>query len=127
MTNGLRVLVVEDCADTRLSLRWLLRAWGHEVGEAADGTSALTYAASHIPDVVLLDIGLPRMDGYEVARQLRALPSLGDALLVALTGFGRLADVECCLQAGCDTHLLKPCSPLVLKQLLEFRLAQATV
>src|SRR6476646_7109490 len=105
MTDGLRVLVVEDCADTRFSLRLLLRLWGHEVAEAADGPAALGLAASFAPDVVLLDIGLP---GYEVARRLRALPGLEDALLVGVSGFGQEDDVWRCLQAGCDTHLLKP-------------------
>src|SRR5262249_48412946 len=103
MTNGLRVLVVDDYPDSLTTLRWLLQAWGYEVAEAPDGPSALSSAASFVPDVVLLDIGLPGMDGYEVARQLRALPGQGKTLLVALTGFGQVADVERCLQAGCDT------------------------
>jgi len=69
----LRVLVIADCPDTRTGLRHLLRWWGHEVGEAADGPTALASVASLCPDVVLLDIGLPDMDGCEVARQLRAI------------------------------------------------------
>src|SRR5262245_46694935 len=82
MTSGLRILVVEDCADTRTSLRLLLRKWGHEVAEAADGTAPLCSAASFCPDVVLLDIGLPGLNGYEVAEQLRSLPNLAESLLV---------------------------------------------
>src|SRR6266511_1239979 len=114
----LRVLVVEDCPDTRTTLRPLLRGWGHEVAEAADGPAALSSTASVRPDVVILDIGLPGMDGCEVARQLRALPGLEKALLVAVTGFGRPDEVKECLRAGCDMHLLKPYDPLTLKQLL---------
>src|SRR6266545_2015760 len=89
----LLVLVVDDCPDTRATLCALLRGWGREVNEAADGPAALS-AASICPDVVLLDIGLPGMDGYEVARQLRALPGLKKALLVAMTGFGQPDDVQ---------------------------------
>jgi CheY-like chemotaxis protein len=122
----LRVLVVEDCPDTRTSLRHLLRRWGYEVDEAADGPAALSSAASVCPDVVLLDIGLPGMDGCEVASQLRALPGLEKALLVAATGFGEPDDVKVCLQAGCDAHLLKPYDPLALKQLLDLHARQTT-
>ena len=122
----LRVLVVEDDRDTRASQCALLRVWGHEADEACDGPTALSSAASFGPDVVLLDIGLPGMDGYEVARQLRALPGLESALLVAMTGFGQPQDVQLCLQAGCDLHLLKPCDPLSLKQLLDLRRKQTT-
>jgi CheY-like chemotaxis protein len=121
----LRVLVVEDDPDTRTTLCALLRGWGHEVDEAADGPAALS-AASIRPDVVLLDIGLPGMDGCAVARQLRAIPGLERALLVATTGFGRPDEVKDCLLAGCDTHLLKPYDPLVLKQLLDLHHAKQT-
>src|SRR5262245_31561631 len=98
----LRVLVIEDCPDTRTGLRHLLRRWGHEVDEAADGPVALSSVASFCPDVVLLDIGLPGMDGREVARQLRAIPGLEKALVVAVTGFGEPDNVKDCFQAGCD-------------------------
>src|SRR5688572_8239811 len=100
MTGGLRILVVEDCADTRTTLRLLLRDWGHEVAEAADGPAALCSAASFCPDVVLLDIGLPGLNGYEVAKHLRSFPGLADSLLVAVTGFGQPDEVKRCLQAG---------------------------
>jgi CheY-like chemotaxis protein len=122
----LRVLVVDDCPDTRTGLRHLLRRWGHEVDEAAAGPAALSLAASFRPDVVLLDVGLPGMDGREVARQLRAIPGLEKALLVAVTGFGEPDNVTDCLQAGCDTHLLKPYDPLALKQLLDLHHVQQT-
>jgi len=124
MTNRLRILVVDDCPDTRTTLCWMLRDWGYEVAEAANGSAALSLAASFYPDMVLLDIGLPGLDGYEVAYRLRALPGLADSLLVAVTGFGQADDVERCLQAGCDTHLLKPFDPLALKQLLSLHIPQ---
>jgi len=123
MPTSLRVLVVDDSTDTCTALRLLLKKWGHEVVVAADGPAALSAAAVLCPDVVLLDIGLPRMDGYEVARRLRDLPCLGEALVVASTGYGQPEDVERCLRAGCDVHLRKPSDPLLLKQLLDLRAA----
>src|SRR6266540_4120656 len=125
-SRKLRVLVVEDHLDSRTTLCAMLRVWGHEVDEATNGPAALSSATSARPDVVLLDIGLPGMDGCEVARQFRALPGLGKALLVAVTGFGRPDEVKECLQAGCDMHLLKPYDPLALKQLLDLRAKQTT-
>ena len=113
--------MVEDSADNSTALRLLLKRWGHEVVVAADGPAALSAATTFCPDVVLLDIGLPGMDGYEVASRLRALPGLGRALVVASTGFGRSEDVERCLRAGCDIHLLKPYDPPTLKRLLDHR------
>ncbi len=115
----LRVLVVDDDSDTRTTLLFLLRAWGHEAAAAADGPSALAAAAQFAPDAVLLDLGLPGMDGYEVCRRLRQLNGAGPALLVALSGFGREEDVGRALQAGCDRHLLKPCDPEQLRRLLD--------
>ena len=126
MSGSLRILVVEDCADTRTTLRWMLQAWGHQVAEAADGPSALCSAASFCPDVVLLDIGLPGLNGYEVAKQLRSLPNLAGSQLVAVTGFGQQDDVKHCFQAGCDTHFLKPYDPLALKRFLSLRVPQTT-
>jgi CheY-like chemotaxis protein len=119
MSNRNRVLVVDDYPDSRTTLRWLLRDWGYEVTEAADGPSALSRATTFSPNAVLLNIGLPGMDGYQVARHLRALPGLEKTLLVAVTGYGQADDVERCRQAGCGTHLLKPYDPLVVKQLLD--------
>src|SRR5438874_945707 len=107
-THPAQVLVVDDCPDTRATLRILLGLWGHEAREAADGASALAQAASFLPDVVLLDVGLAGEDGCEVARRLRELPGLGHARLVAMTGFGRPGEVERFLRSGFDDHLLKP-------------------
>jgi PAS domain S-box-containing protein len=104
---GRRILVVEDNADGREALAALLRLAGHEVAEAATGREALAAAERQPPEVVLLDIGLPDLDGYQVAAALRA--SLGDRVrLIALTGYGQPGDRERVRGAGFDAHLLKP-------------------
>jgi two-component system, chemotaxis family, CheB/CheR fusion protein len=125
-TTMLRVLVVDDDRDTRATECALLRTWGYETAEAADGPTALSLAASFHPDVVLLDLRMPGIDGYEVARQLRALPGLAKTLLVAISGLGQPEDVQACLQAGCDLHLVKPSDPLALQELLALRARQTT-
>lgn len=115
----LRVLVVDDCADTRTTLRLLLRRWGYDSREASDGPSAQVVAREFHPDVVLLDLDLRGdIDGYEVARRLRDDEVLRAVSLVAVTGFGQAADVERCHEAGFDHHLLKPFHPEGLKSLL---------
>jgi CheY-like chemotaxis protein len=117
---SLRILVVDDCPDMRLTMRLLLRSWGHEVCEAPDGPTALKAASEFLPDVVLLDLGLPGMDGCEVARRLRA-SGFRDALLLAVSGFGNARDVARCLEAGFDAHLLKPVELTHLRGLIEER------
>jgi CheY-like chemotaxis protein len=107
----LRVLVVDDYPDTRQSLRLLLKSWGHTVHEAPDGAQALREAESLHPDVVVLDIAMPGISGYEVARQLQHTNSLPRPLLVALTGHTRPADIEAALDAGLDHFFAKPCEP----------------
>src|SRR5690606_23185281 len=106
--TGVRVLVVDDNADAGLMLTELLRLMGHEVRLAEDGRQALTAADDDMPDVVFLDIGLPDMSGYEVARAFRSRPGGCDALLVALTGYGQAEDVQKAMAAGFDHHLVKP-------------------
>jgi signal transduction histidine kinase len=113
-----RVLVVDDNADAADSLALLLRVDGHEVRVAYDGPAALQEAAAFRPEVVLLDIGLPRMDGYEVARRLRGQAELKEALLVAVTGYGQDEDRRRAEEAGFDAHLVKPTDPAVLHELL---------
>jgi CheY-like chemotaxis protein/two-component sensor histidine kinase len=113
-----RVLVVDDNADTAESLALLLRVKGHEVRTAHDGATALQDAGAFQPEVVLLDLGLPRMDGYEVARRLRAQVGLRKALLVALTGYGQEEDRRRAEEAGFDAHLTKPADPTALQRLL---------
>lgn len=112
----LRMLVVEDHADSARSLSLLLELLGHEVEVVADGRKALEAVERFRPAVVLLDIGLPGMDGYEVARRLRARGS--KALLVSLTGYGRDADKLRSREAGFDHHLVKPVEPETLKKLI---------
>jgi len=114
----MRVLVVEDCPDNRESLCLILRLWGHAVREAADGDAALREAAAFRPDVVLLDIGLPGRDGYQVARELRRLPGLAAATFVAVTAYGQQRDKEQADAAGFDHHLLKPCELDLLERVL---------
>jgi CheY-like chemotaxis protein len=115
---ALRVLVVDDYPDTTESLAVLLRLWGYEPLVAFDGPDALTTAFRTQPDVVLLDIGLPRLDGYEVARRLRAHPATQKVLLVAVTAHGQEEDRQRSRQAGFDQLLLKPVEPDQLLQLL---------
>jgi CheY-like chemotaxis protein len=118
---GPLVLVVDDCRDAADSLALLLKWWGFQTVVAYDGPSALAAALALPPVVVLLDLGLPGMDGYEVARRLRGRPGMGEALLVALTGYGQEEDVRRCHEAGCDLHLLKPCDPQELRRVLDGR------
>lgn len=113
-----RVLVVDDNQDAVETLAELLEVWGHNVWTAADGPSGLQAAAEHNPEVILLDIGLPVIDGYEVARRLRAMPGLDSTWLIALTGYGQPEDRQRALAAGFDYHLTKPLDPAVLQQLL---------
>jgi two-component system CheB/CheR fusion protein len=116
--RGRRILVVDDIPDSAESLARLLRRWGHEVSMAHDGPSALAAARSTSPEVVLLDIGLPGMDGYEVARQLRLDPDCTDTVLVALTGYGQSSDRHQTRDAGFDQHLIKPVDTGALRELL---------
>jgi len=107
----LRILVTDDNVDAADTLAFLLREKGHEVHVAYDGEDAVRAAASFRPDLAFLDIGMPRMDGYQAARTLRMLPGLGKLRLVALTGWGAQEDRARTRAAGFDHHLLKPASP----------------
>jgi two-component system CheB/CheR fusion protein len=113
-----RILVVDDDKDVAKMLATFLRLEGHEVRVAHSGHKAIEVAQEEPPDVLLLDIGMPGMDGYEVAQRLGALPALKDVLLVALTGYGQEADRRRSEQAGFNGHLVKPVEPGALKQLL---------
>jgi two-component system CheB/CheR fusion protein len=117
-TPSRRVLVVDDNVDAAESLAMLLRVEGHEVRTAHDGATALDAAQAYRPEVVLLDIGLPKMDGYEVAQRLRRLPDSKSALVVALTGYGQEEDRRRAEEAGFDVHLVKPVDLAVLYSLL---------
>jgi PAS domain S-box-containing protein len=115
------VLLIEDNADARQSLRTLLERDGHRVDDTADGLSGLTRAETTQPDIVLIDIGLPSLDGYEVARRIRARRG-PTPILVAITGYGRADDRQRSFEAGFDAHLTKPVAP---EQLLEVLAAEA--
>ena len=115
---ALRVLVVDDCQDTTGTLAMVLRSWGHEVHLAHDGPAALEATRAFRPQAVLLDIRLPGMNGWEVARRIRQQEELRPLLLVALTGYGREQDVARSREAGFDAHLTKPADPTQLQELL---------
>lgn len=113
-----RILVVDDNVDAAETLADVLLLWGYEAESVYDGEAALRSAARSRPHAVLLDIGLPGMDGYEVAGRLHALPGLGTTVLIALTGYGQEDDVRRSHEAGIDHHLTKPVDLERLQQLL---------
>ena len=102
------ILLIDDHDDSRMLMGMMLSAYGNQIYEAANGTHGLALAESRLPDIALVDIGLPGMDGYEVARRLRANPITADIRLIALTGYGSAADTQRALEAGFDLHLVKP-------------------
>ena len=113
----LRVLVVDDNRDAADSLKVLLETANQDVRTAYDGAAALDVAPAFLPELVLLDIGMPRMDGYEVAQRLRALALTPRPTLVALTGWGQASDKKRASAAGFDQHFTKPVNP---EELLNF-------
>ncbi|HEX8875877.1 MAG TPA: PAS domain S-box protein [Phycisphaerales bacterium] len=121
-SGGLRVLIVDDNLDLVMMLSATLRQKGYSVQTAVTGPDGLAVARQWRPDVLLLDIGLPGLDGYEVARRLRHDPHLGSAgkqmRLIALTGYGRASDVALAREAGFDAHLVKPLDFQDLEKLL---------
>jgi CheY-like chemotaxis protein len=112
------ILIVEDNDDARESLRMLLESLGHRVLEAGDGQHGLALALHHRPEVVLIDLGLPGLDGYEVARALRASPGCEATALIAVTGYGQADDRRRSKEAGFDAHLVKPVSQSLLSSLI---------
>ena len=113
-----RVVVVEDNPDVRETMSVLLELWGHEVKMAEDGPSGLALVLSERPDAALLDVGLPGMSGYELARRIRESLPRGEIQLIAVTGYGQPADRDEATRAGFDAHLLKPIDPGSLEVLL---------
>jgi PAS domain S-box-containing protein len=113
-----RVLVADDLHDSADSLSMMLRLAGHDIQTAHNGLEAVQAAATFRPDVVLLDIGMPRMNGYEAAQHIRQQPWGKEMLLVALTGWGQEEDRRRALEAGFDEHLTKPVEPATLEKLL---------
>jgi CheY-like chemotaxis protein len=124
--HSLRVLVVDDNVDAADSAAMLLRLSGHEVRVAYSGPTALDAAVEYQPNVVLLDIGLPEMDGYEVARRLRQHPQLKNVQLVAMTGYGQEEDRHRSRAAGFNAHLVKPVAPQILREVLARVFEKAT-
>ncbi|HEX9172112.1 MAG TPA: MEDS domain-containing protein [Telluria sp.] len=106
--SSCRIMLVDDNEDARDTMQTLLQIHGHDVSCAHDGLSALALAATVAPTIVILDIGLPDIDGYEVARRLRATPHGARAKLIALTGYGQAGDMAEAATAGFDAHILKP-------------------
>ncbi len=117
------MLVVEDVPDVAEMLKLLLELWGHEVRVVHDGPATLVAFRIYQPDVVLLDIGLPGMNGYDVAVQLRKQQGSKRPLIVAMTGYGGDEDRRRSAEAGCDDHLTKPPDPDRLQALLTARAA----
>ena len=118
-TNRRRILVVDDNIDSAQSLGNLLSMMGHEVRLAHDGLESLSAAEAFRPDVVMLDIGMPRLNGYEACRAIRARPWAAKVRIIALTGWGQPDDRQRSLEAGFDVHLVKPVDPDALNSIME--------
>jgi PAS domain S-box-containing protein len=116
--RALNIVVVDDNQDSSDTMAELIRIWGHDVRTALDGMSALKLALERPPDVVLLDLGLPGMSGYDVAAKLRTTPGIGQPLLVAMTGYGQEEDRRRTREAGFLHHLTKPVDPAALQEIL---------
>ena len=114
----LKVLIVDDNADGAATLSMLLELSGYSVKTAFDGQTALNEAERFHPHAILLDIGLPVLDGYEVARRIRANHAMDGVVLIALTGYGQDTDRERSAQAGFDHYFVKPTDPRVLCDVL---------
>jgi len=118
-STSLRVLVVDDVAVTTASTAAVLRLWNHEVETSSDGFNALERARAFRPDVILTDLGLPRMNGYQFAEEVRRIPGLEQVTLIAVSGYGQAVDQKRSLDAGFALHLVKPVSPEELFRVLE--------
>jgi two-component system, chemotaxis family, CheB/CheR fusion protein len=116
-----RIVLVDDQADSREMLRMLLESRDHTVVDVEDGPAAIEAIMRERPDVAFIDIGLPQMNGYEVAQRLRTQPELDDVLLVALTGYGAPSDISAARAAGFDEHLIKPAELAKLEKILATR------
>ena len=124
--EALRVLVVDDNVDAAESLGWLLRLSGHHTRIAYDGPAAIEAAVSFRPQVLILDLGLPGLDGYHVARKLRQEPAVAEALFVALSGYGRDEDQRRSSEAGFDHHFIKPVDVNCLMEVLSIAAPNGT-
>ena len=116
-----RILVVEDTEDNRQIIRDLLSSVGYELIEATDGAEGVALAQSQHPDLILMDIQLPEMDGYEATRRIRAIPELARVPIVAVTSYALSGDEAKTREAGCDGYVAKPFSPRqLLAKIREF-------
>ncbi len=116
--NSLKILVVDDNDASAKTMGWTLEILGHQIQLANDGPTALQEALSFIPDVVLLDIGLPGMNGYQVCEKMRHEPALGHTVFIAQTGWGQQEHRDRSKEAGFAHHLVKPINIDVLKEVL---------
>ena len=119
-----RILVVEDQEDLRGILRDLLTGSGFEVAEAADGQTGVAKAKSERPDLILMDIQLPGIDGYEAARQIKADPDLRATPIIAVSSLAMKGDEQKARASGCDDYVTKPYSPMQLLRLIRDRLGE---
>lgn len=115
--HRLKILVVDDNHDSALSLAMMLSIMGHETRTAHDGESAVTNAETFLPDVVLLDIGLPKLNGYEVAQRIRTSAWGASMFLIAVTGWGQDEDRQRSSEVGLNVHMVKPVEPSALERL----------
>jgi len=113
-----RILVVDDDRDSGHTLSMLLKFRGHEVRTAGDGLEAIASAEEFQPNIILMDIGMPKLNGYEATRRIREKPFGKDIMIVALTGWGQASDVARSVEAGCSAHLVKPVDFAALERLL---------
>ncbi|HZP42901.1 MAG TPA: response regulator [Candidatus Binatia bacterium] len=111
-----RILVVEDDPDNRRIVVKVLTREGYETLEAGDGRAAVTLAQAERPDLILMDLGIPHVDGLEASRQLKADPRSADIPIIALTARAMRGDEERARRAGCDEYLAKPCRPETIRQ-----------
>lgn len=118
-----KILVIEDNAQNLYLIRYILEDCGYEVYSALDGKEGIESAASLLPDLILLDIQLPTMDGYTVARHLRQNPDLADAPIVAVTSYAMPGDREKAMEAGCTGYIEKPIDPDTFEEQVEKHLS----
>lgn len=116
--NRFRILVVDDNHDSALSLAMMLSIMGHDTRTAHDGETAVATAESFLPDVVLLDIGLPKLNGYEAAQRIRESAWGRSMFLIAVTGWGQEEDRQRSSEVGLNVHMVKPVEPAALERLL---------
>jgi two-component system cell cycle response regulator DivK len=119
-----RILVIEDQEDLRRILRHLLEGSGYVVTEAADGAEGVAKAQIEEPDLILMDIQLPVLDGYEAARQIKANPRLATTPMIAVSSFAMKGDEEKARAAGCDHYVTKPYSPIQLLRTIRILLGE---